>query len=125
MAEDLGAVAPRRPAGAAFVRAPSTEGRVRGRASRDDVGDVSGTSLAWVTDPSTDQPAAFISYCHQDEEIAIAVQAALEGHEWFAFRDQTDVLPGDPLPRELAEAVDRAELFLAIISDDYTASRAC
>lgn len=74
---------------------------------------------------SEPQRRAFISYCHANREIAIAVQAAIEAAGWAAFRDETDLQPGAPLPASLATAIDEADVFVAIISDAYNQSAPC
>jgi hypothetical protein len=83
-------------------------------------------TLAGMAEAQDVPPAAvFISYCHVDKVIAVALQEELErrGHE--VFRDETGIEAGEPLPPVLAEAIDKAELFLAVVSKDYVQSNPC
>ena len=68
---------------------------------------------------------AFLSYSHADKATVVAVQAALETRGWQVFRDETAIEAGEPLPRVIADAIDRADLFLAHVSASYIASRPC
>jgi hypothetical protein len=68
---------------------------------------------------------AFISYSHLDRVVAVAVHAALEQRGLHVFRDETGIEAGEPLPRAIAAAIDRADLFIALVSAAYIASEPC
>ena len=71
---------------------------------------------------------AFISYSHCDEEVVLRLKqhfAQLERDglvEWFYDRK---LLPGDELHGEISDKLDQSDLFLAILSADFIASKYC
>jgi hypothetical protein len=87
-------------------------------------GDRAGAYDAPVTEAES-TPYAFLSYCHVDKNIAAAVQDAMERRGWKVFRDETDIEAGESLSRTVAAAIERADLFIAVISADYVASKPC
>jgi TIR domain len=74
---------------------------------------------------TADMGEAIISYSHKNMAVAVAVQAELEAQGWRTFRDETSIEIGDSLAPELADAIDRADLFVAVVSSDYVASKVC
>ena len=76
-------------------------------------------------DPGTTGPAVFISYAHEDKEVAHALAAALRARGCRVWIDTEGMRAGDKLIERIAEAIDEVDFLLAIISKASVDSAWC
>jgi hypothetical protein len=77
------------------------------------------------------RPTVFISYRHGDpstliaREVHTALDAVADGLGFDLFMDQHDNEPGDLFDKVILEGLDRTTHFLALLDNDYWASKYC
>jgi hypothetical protein len=69
--------------------------------------------------------AVFISYAHEDAELARAIQARLEGEGFRVWIDEGKLRAGDSLIEAIATAIHEMEFVVALITYASVSSRWC
>lgn len=77
------------------------------------------------TEPMLDAPSAFISYAHEDKELAQALADALRALGCRIWIDVEKMRTGDDLVERIAEAIDSVDFLLAIVSEESVKSSWC
>ncbi len=67
----------------------------------------------WMTDP---QPSIFVSYAHEDRELAHALAKAMEAEGARVWLDQGELLIGDSLIERISEAIAEFDFVVALVS---------
>jgi len=68
-------------------------------------------------------PQAFISYSHEDEDLARSLADYLVAHGIRAWRPKTELAPGDNLEKKIREGLSTSGYFLALMSPAYAQSQ--
>lgn len=76
-------------------------------------------------EPVPDVPSAFISYAHEDKELAQALADALRARGCRIWIDVEKMRTGDDLVERIAEAIDSVDFLLAIVSEESVQSSWC
>jgi len=74
---------------------------------------------------ATGPPEVFISYAHEDAELARAFAAGLEAHGLRVWIDENELLPGDSIIEQISGAVAGIDFFCALVSEASRESRWC
>jgi uncharacterized protein YjbI with pentapeptide repeats len=72
---------------------------------------------------STLSPRLFVSYSRRDSERALALVADLRRQGFRVFLDTADIDPGENFVNRLSRELRRSDAIVALISEDYSASR--
>ena len=78
-----------------------------------------------VAEPLPDAPSVFISYAHEDKDIAQALADALRARGCRVWIDVENMRIGDDLADRIAKAIDSVNFLLAIISEESVKSPWC
>jgi hypothetical protein len=76
-------------------------------------------------EPLPDAPSAFISYAHEDKELARTLADALRTRGCRIWIDVEKMRAGDDLVERIAEAIDSVDFLLAIVSEESVTSGWC
>ena len=82
-------------------------------------------ALPVALEPLSDAPSAFISYAHEDKELARALADALRTRGCRIWIDVEKMRAGDDLVEQIAEAIDSVDFLLAIVSEESVKSAWC
>ena len=58
----------------------------------------------------------FLSYAHEQRQLAAKLAARLEEEDHRVFFDRTDLRPGEPFDATIREEIQRADLFIFLVS---------
>src|ERR1700688_151257 len=78
-----------------------------------------------VDRPSDVRHDAFISYSHQDRELALKLRTALEARGKDAWLDESGIRPAERWELALRRAIEASDAFIFVISSDSAASPEC
>jgi hypothetical protein len=67
----------------------------------------------------------FISYSRKDKEFAKKLHQALLGRSYEAFRDEEDIVAGEPWPPRLGQLILRSDVVVCVVSPDLICSGIC
>ena len=67
----------------------------------------------------------FLSYARKNESLAMGIRRNLESRKIPVWYAQTELKIGDPWMSRIEHAIDESNIFVAIISDGYVASKYC
>jgi hypothetical protein len=76
-------------------------------------------------EPTPDAPSVFISYAHEDKEVAQALADALRARGCRVWIDLENMRIGDDLADRIGKAIDSVDFLLAIISEESVRSAWC
>ncbi len=82
-------------------------------------------ALVAAPEPTSDAPSAFISYAHEDKELAQALADALRSRGCRIWIDVERMRTGDSLIVRIAEAINSVDFLLAIVSEESVKSSWC
>ena len=71
------------------------------------------------------RPSFFVSYAHADEPIARRLAGAVESRGFPVWIDVEALRVGDSIVERIANAVNRIDFFVALVSEAAIASRWC
>ena len=97
------------------VAADSTPTADNSSAPPNDFGDLSASS----------RPSVFISYAHEDKQVAHGISGLLEGAGCDVWIDEADLLAGDSVVRGIADAVGETDFLVALLSRSSVDSAWC
>ena len=80
---------------------------------------------AETTGSTANAPSVFISYAHEDAELAHALAGALRSRGCRVWIDVDEMRIGDDLASRIGEAIDSVDFLLAVISDTSVKSPWC
>ena len=72
-----------------------------------------------------EQPSIFVSYAHEDSQIAHELAHAMERHGARVWLDQGELLVGDSLIARISEAIAEFDFVAALVSRHSVASNWC
>jgi hypothetical protein len=76
-------------------------------------------------DPSRHHRPIFLSYCDKDRRIASIIKSRIEAHEIGVWYSSDTLKPGQLFKDEIATALDRARVFVPVITNHYMQSAFC
>jgi hypothetical protein len=71
------------------------------------------------------RPSVFVSYSHADKNVARAFAAGLEAEGMTVWIDANELLAGDSIIEQIANAVAGVDFFCALVSTDSRESLWC
>ncbi len=83
------------------------------------------SSLTCTTDPAREDRPVFLSYSDKDRRIASVIRLHLEGGGVGVWYAPDSLQPGDVFRKRIAKAIDRAHVFVPLITDNYPNSAFC
>ena len=75
--------------------------------------------------PSSEAPSVFISYAHEDRQIAHGLAAGLRARGSRVWIDSDEICIGDNIATRISEAINSVDFLLAIISKASVRSTWC
>ena len=72
-----------------------------------------------------EQPSIFVSYAHEDSQVAHELAHAMERHGARVWLDQGELLVGDSLIARISEAIAEFDFVVALVSRHSVASNWC
>lgn len=78
-----------------------------------------------ATSATDEVPSVFISYAHEDKDLARALADGLEAAGLRVWIDDNELLAGDSIIEQIAQAVADIDFFCALVSDASRESKWC